>query len=134
MLHTASAGQFMSSPLCVYLELFRTTGAEDLVHLCVGSTSVDGLASVRRHLTNQALRHEVLDGAASEGTVHTHALGDDGRGDQLELGHLSHTFIIKRLVEEDGVDDLLLDLALRPLLLLGLATAAAFLLLGGCLL
>ena len=43
--------------------------------------------------------------------------------------HLLHEFVVGGLVEEDEVVELVPRLALRPLLLLGLAAAPAFLLL-----
>ena len=54
-------------------------------------------------------------------TVHLQALADDGQGDELGLRDLLQHLVVGGLVEHDEVGQLLLDLALGPLLLARLA-------------
>ena len=67
-------------------------------------------------LTDQSLRDELPHRLAREGPVDLELLRDDRRRDQLLLGHVGEHFLVGRLVEEDEVGELLLDLALGPLL------------------
>ena len=66
-----------------------------------------------------ALLLEVADGDAGKRAVDTETLDEDGLRDEAEGGDLLHDAVEERLVGCDGVLGLVLDLALRPLLLLG---------------
>lgn len=68
---------------------------------------------------DEALLVEVLDRDAGEGSVDLHALDEDRLADHLEGRDLLHDAVKGRLVADDGVVGLVLDLALAPLLLLG---------------
>jgi len=72
---------------------------------------------------DEATRHQVLDGPPSKGAIDPQALGEDGGGDLLVLGHLREQLVVGGLVEQHSVVHLLLLLTLAPLLLLLLATA-----------
>jgi hypothetical protein len=49
-------------------------------------------------------------------STHAQAIRQDRRGDHLVLGHLGDQLVVRRLVEQHQVVDLLLELALAPLL------------------
>ena len=62
--------------------------------------------------------------AGLRGGASLELLGDDGRGDELQLRDVSNHLVVRDLVEEHEVGELLLHLALGPLLFLGLAAPA----------
>jgi hypothetical protein len=65
---------------------------------------------------------QMPDGDTRKRATNLEALNKDGLGDELEGWDLLHDAVVGRLVEGNGVLCLILDLALRPLLLLcGLA-------------
>ncbi len=67
---------------------------------------------------------QVPDGHACQGAVDFQTLDEDGLADEAEGGDLLNDAVEGRLVEDDGVLRLVLNLALGPLLLLcGLAAA-----------
>ena len=86
-------------------------------------TSVDlKLAAWFTNSDDVALLLENLDGLSGERSVDSDSLRDDGRGDELGLGDLLVQLVPQDLVEHDGVVNLILLLALGPLLLLSLTT------------
>ncbi len=97
----------------------------------LGHPGVDELGPVLHHLPDQPLRLQLVEGLPRERPAHLHPLGDDGRRDQLVRGHLLKHLVVGGLVKEHQVVQLVPGLALRPLLLLGLAARRALLLLGG---
>ena len=67
---------------------------------------------------------QVPDRYPRQGAVDLQPLDEDGLADEAEGGDLLEDAVERRLVEDDGVLRLVLDLALGPLLLLcGLAAA-----------
>jgi hypothetical protein len=66
---------------------------------------------------------EVANRNTSEGAADLESLDEDGLRDELEGRDLLHDTVKGRLVEGDGMLRLVLDLAFRPLLLLGRLTA-----------
>ena len=70
---------------------------------------------------DHALQQKIVDCPPCHRHVATHALRNDGRGDELVVGNLLLELLVQVLVEEDSAVQLLLLLALRPLLLLALA-------------
>ena len=84
---------------------------------------------------DHALSEKVVNCPSCHANVAPHALRDDGAGDELVVRNLLLELLVQVLVEENGSVQLLLLLALGPLLLLGLATSSLLLLglLGGCL-
>ena len=74
---------------------------------------------------DEVLLLEVVDELAGEGTVDFETFNDDGDGDELPCRDFLHGTVVCRLVEDDGVDGLVLDLSLGPLLLLGCLSDAA---------
>ena len=86
--------------------------------------TVDELAVVVHDALDGALLLEVADGDACKRAVHTQTLDEDRLRDEAEGGDLLQNTVVGRLVEDDGVLGLVLDLSLGPLLLLcGLAAA-----------
>ena len=82
------------------------------------------------HLPDEALLQQLGQCLPGQGAAHLKALAHDGGRDQLVRGNLLQELVVGGLVEENQVVKLVPGLALGPLLLLGLATAAALLLLG----
>jgi hypothetical protein len=77
---------------------------------------------VVRDALELAVLLEVTDGDAGEGAADLESLDEDGLRHELECRDLLHDTVERRLVEDNGVLGLVLDLALGPLLLLcGLA-------------
>lgn len=62
---------------------------------------------------------QVTDDDTRQGSTDLEALDQDGLGDEAEGGDFLKDTVVRRLVEDDGVLRLVLDLALRPLFLLG---------------
>ena len=73
---------------------------------------------------------QVTNGNAGQRAVNFETLDEDALADEFEGGNFLQDTVVDGLVEGDGVDGLILDLSLRPLLLLcGFATARCR---GGC--
>jgi len=72
-----------------------------------------------------ACLEQLLDSTTCEGAVDLKALGDSGRGHQLEGSSLLHHAVVGVLVEHNHVVKLFADLTLGPLLLLGRSTTLA---------
>merc|ERR1719272_1417033 len=70
----------------------------------------------------EALLLEVTNSNASERTIDLQPFADHGRRDEFGLGDLLEQPVVGGLVELDQIQELLLDLALAPLLLLRPAT------------
>jgi len=79
---------------------------------------------------DHALSEKVVNCPSCHANVAPHALRDDGAGDELVVRNLLLELLVQVLVEENGSVQLLLLLALGPLLLLGLAAATRVRLLG----
>merc|ERR1719263_1840832 len=69
---------------------------------------------------DQTLLLEMPDRLACNGAVHLQPLADNRGSDELRLRYLLHHLVVSGLVEHDHVRQLLLHLALAPLLLLRL--------------
>merc|ERR1712178_457296 len=88
-------------------------------HLLVASVAgVDILVRVLVDQLNGASLQELLKRTAGQGAVDLQALRDGGRGDKLEGCSLLHHAVVGVLVESHHVVELLVHLALGPLLLL----------------
>jgi hypothetical protein len=87
------------------------------LHLAVGDDGLD-----------LALLLEVLDALAGEGAVDLHSVDQDSDGDEAVRLDILVQLLGDGLVEDDGVLGLVLDLALRPLLLLLLCSSSGRLL------
>ena len=75
-------------------------------------------------LLDQPLLLQVPDGYPRQAPVDFQSLDEDALADEAEGGDLLQNTVVGRLVEDDGVLRLVLDLSLGPLLLLcGLAAA-----------
>jgi len=73
---------------------------------------------------DSALLLEMPDGYSSKAPVDLQPFNQDRLRDELEGGHFFQDTIVDGLVEDNGVDCLVLDLSLGPLLLLcGFASA-----------
>lgn len=83
------------------------------LHLAVGDNGLD-----------EALLLEVSKALASQRTVDLHSVDEGGDGDQTVGLDILVELLGCRLVEKDGVLSLVLDLALRPLLLLLLSSSS----------
>lgn len=81
---------------------------------------------MRRSLT---LLAQLDERTASQRSADLQTLGHNRRGDQLVLRHLLVQLLVRGLIEQHLVVQLVADLSLGPLLLLGLAAAASLLLL-----
>ena len=67
---------------------------------------------------------QVANGNTSQRAIDFETLDEDALADEFEGGNFLQDTVVDGLVEGDGVDGLILDLSLRPLLLLcGFATA-----------
>lgn len=66
---------------------------------------------------------EVGEGLASQGAVDLHAVDEGGNSDEAVRLDVLVELLGESLVEDDGVLGLVLDLALRPLLLLLLSSS-----------
>lgn len=73
---------------------------------------------------DHALVLEVLDALAGEGAVDLHSVDQDSDGDEAVGLDILVQLLGDGLVEDDGVLGLVLDLALRPLLLLLLCSSS----------
>ena len=62
---------------------------------------------------------QVTDGNTGQASVDFETLDENALADELEGGYLLDDALKQGLVEDDGVLGLILDLSLRPLLLLG---------------
>merc|ERR1719277_239093 len=80
------------------------------------------LGTLLPHVDDEALLLEVADGHLGHGAIDAETLADDRRGDKLRLRDFLQQLVVRWLVEHHQVGELLLDLALAPLLLLALAT------------
>lgn len=83
------------------------------LHFAVGDNGLD-----------EALLLEVSKALASQRTVDLHSVDEGGDGDQTVGLDILVELLGCRLVEKDGVLSLVLDLALRPLLLLLLSSSS----------
>ena len=83
------------------------------LHLAVGDNGLD-----------EALLLEVVQALASQRAVDLHSVDEGGNGDQTVRLDILVELLGGGLVEEDGVLGLVLDLALRPLLLLLLSSSS----------
>merc|ERR1719310_1193666 len=93
--------------------------------LLVGGPREHVLVLVRQDWSDQILLDQLLDSLARERSVHLQLLRDDRGRNQLQLGHVREHLVIRGLVEEHQVGELLLHLALAPLLLLRLAATGS---------
>lgn len=89
-----------------------------------GGTSVDDLSVVTRDGLNQTLSFELADSNTSQRTVQLETINQDRLGDELVGGDFLEQTIVGRLIEDNQVVGLVLDLLGRPLLL-GLLTSRA---------
>lgn len=71
------------------------------------------------NLLDLPLFRKMTDGNASERAIDFETLDEDGLGDEAEGGHFLEDAVVCGLVEGHSVLGLILDLSLRPLLLLG---------------
>lgn len=85
------------------------------------STSVNVKGSTAVNLLNKSLGLKLGEHLAGGTTVDLHAVHEDGSGDQFVGGNLLQELIHGRLVNDNRIVALLLDLSLGPLLLLGLS-------------
>jgi len=86
--------------------------------------TVDQLAAVVDNPLDLSLFLQMTDGNASEAPVNFESLDKDTLADETESGNFLEDPVICRLVKDNGVLRLVLNLSLRPLLLLcGLAAA-----------
>merc|ERR1719430_1299892 len=83
-------------------------------------SGVDHLCVMLSNQLDETFLMELDEGGAGQGTPHFQPLRHDGRGDQLVGGHFLVQLVICELVT---------DLSLGPLLLLGLATSSSLFLL-----
>jgi hypothetical protein len=83
---------------------------------CVRCPGVNLLAAMNRHHPDKPPIHQILHSPPSQGPINPEALGEDGGGDLLVLGHLGEQLVVGGLVEQHRVVHLLLLLSLAPLL------------------
>lgn len=83
------------------------------------------------NLLDEPLLEQLLEGLAGEGAAHLEPLRDHRRGDEFVAGNLLEQLVVRSLVEQHQVVQLVADFSLGPLLLLGLASGRPFLLFGG---
>lgn len=88
------------------------------------SHTVDLHLAVCGDRLDHALLLEVTDALASQRTVDLHAVDENGDGNEAVRLDILVELIGGALVENDGVLGLILDLALRPLLLLLLSSSS----------
>ena len=81
-------------------------------------------------LLDQALVQQLLQSLPGQRPPQLEPLTHDGRGDEFVGWHLLQQLLVGGLVEQHGVVQLVPGLAFGPLLFLGFAAAASFLLLG----
>lgn len=86
--------------------------------------TVDKLTVVVHYGLDLTLLLQVPDGDAGKRATNLQSLDEDGLADEAEGGDLLHDTVVGRLVNHDSMLGLVLDLALRPLLLLGGLAAA----------
>ena len=86
--------------------------------------TVDELAAVVNDALDLTLLLQVPDCYPRQGAVDLQPLDEDGLADEAEGRDLLEDTVVGRLVEDNGVLRLVLDLALGPLLLLGSLAAA----------
>lgn len=89
-----------------------------------GSHTVDLHLAVRGNGLDQALLLEVGDALAGQGAVNLHAVDENSDGDQAVGLDILVELLGGGLVQNNGVLGLVLDLALRPLLLLLLSSSS----------
>merc|ERR1719310_1672883 len=80
--------------------------------LLVGGPREHVLVLVRQDWSDQILLDQLLDSLARERAVHLQLLRDDRGRNQLQLGHVREHLVVRGLVEEHKVGELLLHLAL----------------------
>lgn len=90
---------------------------------------VDHLGMMVGNQLDEPLSVQVTQRPLGQGSAHLQTLGNNGGGDQLAGGHFLKQFLVGGLVEQHLVVQLVADLSLGPLLLLGLAAASSLLLL-----
>lgn len=95
-----------------------------VVNLLADGTGVDLHLAVGDDRLDHALLLEVLDALAGEGAVDLHSVDQDSDGDEAVRLDILVQLLGDGLVEDDGVLGLVLDLALRPLLLLLLCSSS----------
>ena len=86
--------------------------------------TIDQLAAVVHDPLNLPLLLQVPDGYPRKTPVDLQTLDEDALADEAEGRDLLEDTVVGRLVEDNGVLRLVLDLALGPLLLLGSLAAA----------
>lgn len=79
-------------------------------------TSVNLLRRMADNGLNQALRRELRNGAASERATKAQTVGHDSGGDELVGRHLLQQLVVGGCVHQDGIVQLITNLALAPLL------------------
>ena len=99
-------------------ELGRKISAHRAMEICKRLT-VDELLAVVHNPLDLPLLLEVTDGDAGQAAVDLQPLDEDALADEAEGRDFLDDAVEQRLVDGDGVLSLVLDLALRPLLLLG---------------
>ena len=90
----------------------------------IHSLTVDNLRVVTRDGLDQTLSFELTDGNTSQRTVQLETINQNRLGDELVGGDFLEQTIVGRLIEDNQVVGLILDLLGRPLLL-GLLTSRA---------
>lgn len=78
---------------------------------------------------DESLSVQVTQRTLGQGPSDLQTLGHNGGGNQLAGRHFLQQFLVRRLVEQHLVVQLIANLSLGPLLLLGLATTSSLLLL-----
>lgn len=96
----------------------------------LGCPCVDDLAVVLDNLFDESLLEQFLKCLAGKRASHLESLRDNRGCDQLVAGHLFEKLVVRGLVEEHQVVQLVTHFSLGPLLLLGLASGGSLLLLG----
>ena len=90
----------------------------------IHSLTVDNLRVVTRDGLDQTLSFELTDSNTSQRTVQLETINQNRLGDELVGGDFLEQTIVGRLIEDNQVVGLILDLLGRPLLL-GLLTSTA---------
>ena len=104
--------------LLLLLALLLSGNNNGLSLLLGGSgDSVEQLLAVNNDGGDETLAGEMANADLGQATVDTERLRDTSSGDDLHLGYLLQQFVVSLLVVDNLVGQLLLDAALRPLLL-----------------
>lgn len=90
---------------------------------------VDHLGVMVGNQLDESLLVQFTQSLLGQRSANLQTLRDNGGGDQLAGGHFLQQFLVGGLVEQHLVVQLVADLSLGPLLLLGLAAASSLLLL-----